>query len=250
MDQADYLDQLAVDGPLLAEAATVAGLDAAVPTCPDWTVGELVGHIGGVHRGAVAILDGAPTMQSWAYTPDADEDPVQWLLGGNARLIAALRNLPDDATAVTFWPDPRGAATFWARRQAHETAIHRVDAELAAGGRVSPFDPAFAADGIDELLAGMLGRRPRGVPTPQPVELALVATDADEWRVTLSAEAVRSERGPAVDAQTTVRAEAAELYRWLWNRGGEVSVEGDPEVAGLWRHVRVTGGRPPAAEAS
>ncbi len=49
-------------------------------------------------------------------------------------------------------------AAFWARRQAHETMVHRADAELAAG-RPVVLDPELAADAIDEWLTIMAGPR-------------------------------------------------------------------------------------------
>jgi uncharacterized protein (TIGR03083 family) len=54
--------------------------------------------------------------------------------------------------------DAPSPLAFWARRQAHETAIHRADAESAGGVRPE-YPPDFAADGIDELLMGFGARR-------------------------------------------------------------------------------------------
>ena len=44
-------------------------------------------------------------------------------------------------------------AAFWFRRQAHETAVHRWDAQRAATpSSVDPIDATLAADGVDEWL--------------------------------------------------------------------------------------------------
>src|SRR5207302_5692344 len=118
---------------------------------------------GGVHRWAtrhvveaaaelVAVDDLLDLVGKWP----ADDDLVDWFVAGHGALVRALPDAPPDLQCFTFLPAP-SALAFWARRQAHETAIHRVDAELA-GGSVTPFDPAFAADGIDELLRGFVAR--------------------------------------------------------------------------------------------
>ena len=54
--------------------------------------------------------------------------------------------------------DAPSPLAFWARRQAHETAIHRADADSASGIRPE-YEPDFAADGIDELIMGFGQRR-------------------------------------------------------------------------------------------
>ena len=51
-------------------------------------------------------------------------------------------------------------ASFWARRQSHETMVHRADAELAVGRDVV-LDAGLAADGIDEWLASVTDPRYR-----------------------------------------------------------------------------------------
>src|SRR5215469_3181220 len=70
---------------------------------------------------------------------------------------------------------PRGCgpapAGFWIRRMAHETLVHRADAQLAAGAAPEPLIEAeVAADAIDEwlmLLAGGFagsGERAKALP--------------------------------------------------------------------------------------
>ncbi len=64
---------------------------------------------------------------------------------------------------MTFLKDAPAPREFWARRQAHETTIHMVDAQSALLGRVPSTDEAgissaFAADGLDELLRGFFTR--------------------------------------------------------------------------------------------
>ena len=116
-----------------------AGLAAPVPTCPEWTVLDLVAHQGMVHRWAAAIVRGE--------VPDDDEvagfdtagrtssDPVGWLRDGSVEVTRAITEAPPDRESFVFLndaPSPRG---FWARRQCHETTIHAVDALAASLGR-------------------------------------------------------------------------------------------------------------------
>src|SRR5215469_4545008 len=154
---------------MLAAAAVAAGLTATVPACPGWQVRDLVRHQAYVHAWAARhIAEQAPTV-----IEEADEDAV--LSGGppddelipayRAGVSALVRTLSDadpDVQYATFLPAPSPLA-FWARRQAHETAVHRLDAQ-AAGGDVSvvaAYHPAFAANGIDELVMGFAAQRQR-----------------------------------------------------------------------------------------
>ena len=132
---------------------------------------------------------------------------------------------------------------FWARRQAHETTIHRVDVESAAGS-VSPIDPALAADGIDELVAGFVPR-PRTSPrTDAPRTLRLVPDDDPaRWLLRFGPGSVVTTRDPDVGkpADCTVRGPAADLYLALWNRGtlAGLTIDGDASLLDLFRD-RVT----------
>ena len=128
---------------------------------------------------------------------------------------------------------------FWARRQAHETAMHRVDTELAAGLALSPIDAVVAADGVDELLCGFVPRRSTGLRAAPPTTLRVRSTDAGaSWLLQMDGDGVTSTREDEDDASTaaaaacTVSGEAADLYLALWNRGRQdaLSVEGDPAV--------------------
>ncbi len=137
-----HIDALERDGALLADAAEAAGLQAAVPGCPGWQVRDLVRHQAYVHdwaarhvrdRSPELIDDGITESDILARGP-ADADLVAAYRDGHAALVAALRDADPDLECATFMPAPSPLA-FWARRQAHETAIHRYDAQSAAAGR-------------------------------------------------------------------------------------------------------------------
>jgi uncharacterized protein (TIGR03083 family) len=247
MDVAEHIDQLAADGPLLAAAADAAGLDARVPSCPDWVVRDLVKHQGGVHRWATGIVTG-PRAQAWRVDLDevvgtwpADDDLLDWFADGHAGLVRALSDASQDLDCWTFLAAPSPLA-MWARRQAHETAVHRVDAELAAAGPVTPFPPAFAADGIDELLACFITRPGRGLRADPARSLRVRCDDAPgDWLVGI---------GPAGTTTTTsggyadclVSGQAEDLYLALWNRWPPdgLVIDGDPAILEFFRDkVRV-----------
>ena len=86
MDVADLIDQLELHGPALADAADRAGLDAAVPTCPDWDVRALLAHVGMVHRWATDhVREGRAAFARRRRADSApDDDVVEWFRAGHA----------------------------------------------------------------------------------------------------------------------------------------------------------------------
>ncbi len=167
---AAHIDALERDGALLADAAEAAGLQAGIPGCPGWQVRDLVRHQAYVHAWAARhvrerlpeLLDDGLTESDILGRGPADPDLIAAYRDGHAALVATLRDADPDLECATFMPAPSPLA-FWARRQAHETAIHRYDAQSAlSGGPPAPaaaFGPAFAADGVDELIMGFAARK-------------------------------------------------------------------------------------------
>ncbi|GAA4911035.1 maleylpyruvate isomerase family mycothiol-dependent enzyme [Streptomonospora salina] len=250
----DYTAAIADSGAALRTAAERAGLGARVPTCPDWTVADLVAHQGMVHRWAAAALRGESGFDAEARHADglAAPDPLAWLSDGVDALVEAVRATPEDAEAPVFLKDAPRPRLFWARRQAHETAVHSVDALAAALERPPraadvPLPPAFAADGIDELLCGFVPRRKSGLRSPESRTL-LVRTDdtGHAWSLRVSPEPVVAEAGPSGGPHSpdaVFGGTALQLYLALWNRGDEAAVDGLPELLEQWRsQVRVTWG--------
>jgi uncharacterized protein (TIGR03083 family) len=242
MDFEGHLSALREHGPCLVQAAQEAGLDAPTPTCPDWRVADLLGHIGGVHRWAASFVGTGldqPSMQeddgSLFAAPAGDRLP-DWCRDAHRVLVSALE--APDAGAETKWsflpaPSPLG---FWARRQAHETAIHRADAQIAAGIPIE-FDAGFAADGIGELLGGFMARRRGRLVADPPTSLGVSATDAEaEWTVLIGPES-RTVVPERREVDCLLRGSASDLYLLLWNRAGteRIEVGGDPAVLDLWR---------------
>ncbi|MEU6225646.1 maleylpyruvate isomerase family mycothiol-dependent enzyme [Streptomyces sp. NPDC047042] len=244
METARFVETLDAEGQLLADAAERAGTDAKVPTCPGWQVGDLVRHTGMVHRWATAhVAERRMTPNPPGSPPDLDGDVLlTWFREGHRILVDTLASAPPDLECWTFLPAP-SALGFWTRRQAHETAVHRVDAESALGTARTPLDPDFATDGIDEILLGFHARTRSQVRTDEPRVLRVRATDRDEalWTVRLTSEPPAAERVTSQadrsvqEADCEVSGTAAELYLALWNRQPFPGVSGDPALAALWQ---------------
>ncbi len=241
MDIEDHVCRLLVDGERFAALVEWADLEAIVPTCPDWKVRDLARHLGGVHRWATAyVRDGldAPDadLERTAGPWPSDARLAAWFREGNDALAASLRRAPEDLSCWTFLDAPTPLA-FWARRQAHETAIHRVDLE-GVTGPMGDFPPEFAADGIDELLFGFLGRPGRAPAVETPVTLRVEATDVPRaWNLGFTRE--RFDIGsdePLERPDTHVRGVASDLYVLLWNRGrsARLEVRGDASTLDVW----------------
>ncbi|WP_405014187.1 maleylpyruvate isomerase family mycothiol-dependent enzyme [Kitasatospora sp. NBC_01539] len=243
MEIPELVDVLRREGGLLAATADRTAPDAPVPTCPEWRLRDLVLHTGRVHRWATALvrdaltapIDAEGTAAVWGEEP-SDTDLVAWFREGHLSLLAALDGAPADLACWSFLPAPSPLA-FWARRQAHETAVHRVDAESAAGAGPSPVDPAFAADGLDELLNGFLVRPRTKLRSEDTRTLLVLPTDRPEsWLATIGPDPLRVQPGPG-PADCTVTGPAQELYLLLWNRRpvDGIGVTGDRSLLELWR---------------
>jgi uncharacterized protein (TIGR03083 family) len=218
----DWLGAIARDAEALEAAARAAGPDAAVPGCPGWTVTDLLEHIGSVlYRASLIIGERRERRPHRSETTALPGDPFGWYDKGRTAIVPVLQAADPAADYWTFrGPNP---LRWWLRRLANETAIHRVDAEQAAGWDVA-VDAAFAADGVDEKLETYLPVIARQQPPEQPVTVALRADDVGSaWTVTVGDEVtvVRHEE----PAASTVAAEAADLYLWLWQRAPDDRVE-------------------------
>ncbi len=181
----------------------------------------------------------------------AEADLLSWFRDGHAGLVTALAGADPGLVCWAFLPAP-SAREFWARRQAHETAIHRVDAEQAAGGAPTGVGTEFAADGVDELIMGFFGRDGGELSDDQRVgarrRLLVRATDTSaEWLLELTEDgklAATVRRGGG-SAECTLAGPAAGLYLVLWNRAEPtevgITVSGDETVLTGWRGgMRVT----------
>ncbi|MEO6126237.1 MAG: maleylpyruvate isomerase family mycothiol-dependent enzyme [Ilumatobacteraceae bacterium] len=254
LDFGHYLTALQTEGELFAAAIAAATPDTPIPTCADWTMSDLVRHTGEVHRWATTIIRGGLAKPSLIPAdflgplPD-DDQLVAWFSEGHAQLVDALASAPEELEAFVFHADPPPPRLFWARRQTHETTIHRVDAESSGGGS-TPIEAAVAADGIDEMLTGFAPRKFTPLHA-DPATSMLVTTDDTPggWRLTISDGPPVAERieslATANATVCSVTGDADDIYRALWNRGDttRLGITGDAGVLELFRdNVRIRWG--------
>ncbi|MGW3987291.1 maleylpyruvate isomerase family mycothiol-dependent enzyme [Streptomyces sp. NPDC004830] len=250
-----YCDEIACQVGLLRSVVTSgADLSAAVPTCPDWSLEDLVRHTGGALRWAELLVrtraeDDVPEERvqgGGGPGPVGDAAALDaWLAESGERLVATLREAGPDAK-VWGWA---GILTsgFWARRMTHEITVHRADAALAAG---LPYEvaPDVAADAIDEWLE-ILRHAQRTQPDDPVAELRggdrsihLHATDTGpelnaEWLIELAEDGVRWRRGHAkatVALRGPLTSVLLAFYRRLPLDTPEVEVLGDRALLEFW----------------
>ncbi|WP_027941171.1 maleylpyruvate isomerase family mycothiol-dependent enzyme [Amycolatopsis taiwanensis] len=218
----------------LRSAAIAAGPDAQVPTCPGWTVHRLVAHLARVQSWARAALRD-PTgkdVRAGRRPEDWDELLVWW----DEQLSGMIDGLADPASPAWLpWRGvPRNAGS-WARRQAHEAAIHRLDAEHARAGNDDPdtvaalvFDPEFAADGIEELAGWLLPSRATANTSTCSGSVFLHAADAGRsWTLRIEPGVAPTFSAGGLEGDLTIAGTADSVYRRLWGRPSHATVTGD-----------------------
>jgi len=238
----DHLGALVRSGAALGEAAA-AGLEAKVPTCPAWDVTKLVLHQGMVHRWAAANLRGEPDHNTTASQAEgkAAANLLNWYTQGLGALVDTVRATAEDAKAMVFLRDAPPPRRFWARRQAHETTIHSVDAVAARLGRWPTaadvaIDPLLAADGIDELLMGFITRGKGRLHAAEPYRL-LVRTDdtGHGWTLRIGDGPIVANPGAIERPEIVFSGTAVQLYLSLWNRADEITTNGRSDLINQWR---------------
>ncbi|MGD6754520.1 maleylpyruvate isomerase N-terminal domain-containing protein [Streptomyces sp. BH105] len=247
---ARYLDCLAADFERLGTAAAQAPT-AQVPSCPDWTATDLVRHVGEVYAHKTqAILAATPgTEPEWPPKGTSDEEPFALLHRAYTALRTAIETR-DPADPSGTWYAPDQTVGFWIRRMAQETVIHRIDAELAAGGPVTAVPDDLAVDGVDELLKVFTAyavtewsdyfREPLAASPGRTYEVRAEAGKGAAWRIRTGADPSFTvenvedvEAGGSADV--TLSGTPTALLRDLWNRAGtdetsRVRVTGAPEA--------------------
>ncbi|WP_267459311.1 maleylpyruvate isomerase family mycothiol-dependent enzyme [Prauserella sediminis] len=212
----------------MREAALAAGPEATVPTCPEWTVARLVRHVAAVQAWVLACIADPHGGEPRGERPPKEWDEiVPWWDGTRAELRRAFDSGPETPAHMPF-PCYEANLRAWARRQAHEAAIHRLDAELAAGRDATTFDTMFAADGVDEALSMIIHRRRADWSAVEARGTVLVhAEDARRlWSLTLAPGQPPALTGPA-DPDVTLSGGADAVYKRLWRRPADVSITGE-----------------------
>ncbi len=246
MDANRYLELLRTEGERLADVP-VEALGAPVPTLPDWTVERVLRHTGKVHQWVTATLAAGPgaelatDLAGIPTGPDAIPAYREALEG----VLAELARHDAAEPVVNF--TGLGDAGFWYRRQAHEVAVHRVDAadavHAAGGPSPAPLAVDGAADAIDEWATLFLATRwqqrngafpddlvgrtvhVHGTDDPAPA-------DGAEWLLTFTPDGVEVQATHA-KGDVALRGRAEDLLLTLWRRRplATLDVVGDAAVA-------------------
>jgi uncharacterized protein (TIGR03083 family) len=215
-------------------AAAGQGLEVDVPTCGDWKMPQLLLHVGGIyHRVAKIVGERATSRVPLDPPPDDLSDPVAYLDEGLDELVHALSEADPDTPVWNWSPEPQ-VASFWARRMAHESAVHRYDAQRAHDV-AQPISADLAHDGLDELVDVILPSLiTRDQPTLPVATYAFVAGD-DSWNIELDgAAATRVETAKSADviARGTTSALLLAAYgRVPWT---SLDVEGETSLLTDW----------------
>jgi uncharacterized protein (TIGR03083 family) len=247
-----YFAEIRASAAQLADIVAAHDPDLRVPTCPNWSLRQLATHVGRVHRWAAeTVMTRATKYVPFDAVPDgkypaAPADRAAWINAGAERVISAIMAAGDELV----WAFGRLApASFWARRQAHETAMHRIDAQLAVGQTVV-LDPDIAADGIDEWLGMVTSARvrvdgdgSRALPDGAALHLRAMLTgqsgdDADtEWVIRSTGDELSLQRGSG-PADVSVSGPADRLLLALVRRipadDPALSMAGDATLFSGW----------------
>ncbi len=218
----EYRTSIATDAERIA-VLTEADPSRAVPSCPGWDLARLAGHVGRVHRMTIGVLtnpvDGFADPSTMEKPPSEPLQAAGFVRAGAASLDALLAARDLDSPCWNFLNEP-SFARFWFRRQCHETAVHRFDAELAVDTGASPTTPAaLAVDGINEYFVFVRERllAARGLDSLGGT-LHLHATDIEgEWMVEVVDGAIAFTHGHG-KGDAAIRGTASSLFLGLWGR--------------------------------
>ena len=213
-----------------------------VPFYPGWSIADLVAHTGAVHRWALRLVRSRAT-KGGPRKEYEERDPVRlvaWFEEGLESLATELAGVdPNDAV----WSPTDHTAGFWQSRMAHETAIHRWDAQ-SAFGYAQPIERRLAATGIPESLAIHIVGPVRGTAVGGHGESVALRCDdtVDAWRVMLLPDEVRFEEGQQ-KATSGVAGTASDVWLFMTGRpAARIHILGDTTVvAHLQKIIRSVG---------
>jgi uncharacterized protein (TIGR03083 family) len=216
-------------GAFRAAVASAPSLEPPVPTCPGWTLLDLVEHLGkGQRKWAVAVNAGPAAAPPGEFAPEGLEPAprerealLAWWAESTGQLLSVLREAGPDRGCWTWWgrsqsPQTSGAV---ARHRVQEIAVHTYDAQLALGA-ARPLPDEVAIDGVDEFLTTICATT---IAWPhQPADLDFQVTEGRSWRLSLSADGARAARLPTAAVQgpaaASIRGTASEMVLWLYDR--------------------------------
>jgi hypothetical protein len=262
IDYGRLLHRLGIEAELLAASVDERRLEELVPGCPGLTLGETARHVGSHHRRAWWWIREGPRPIEWQRAPAPGQSLPGFVRSGVAPLVAELSAHEPDEPSSTWWPADRTYG-FWRRRMAHETTVHRVDVQGAAGIEIDEVAEDIAVDGIDEVLTLWFEHRLAELNiTGTRAHTVAIRTGGREWLATADPDRTSTRRAwsaeddppgdrpawvdPAEEerwtAEAVVSGSPMEVYLWLWGRvsNQRVQLSGDRDgIAQLWALLRL-----------
>ncbi len=228
-----WLAALRREGAAFREAVGEPDPAAPVPSCPKWTVTDLVIHLGRVYAWVRQTVEAAGGEAPRSKFRPSDDEALPWFDEMFAAVVTRLDATDPEDPAWNWSTQPR-LAGFWPRRMALETAVHRWDAQMVSA-MAEPVAADLAADGVSEVLDTWLpagrGKDERGASGL----IRLNATDLDStWLIRLRPEGVTLLDESTVfeegsEAHTGVGGTASDLLLALMGRltPAALTIEGD-----------------------
>jgi uncharacterized protein (TIGR03083 family) len=239
----------------LAESAVAAGAGVAVPTASEWTIVDLVEHVGQTQHWVAEIIERRiidPTQlpAEMAVLPTDPREWQAWLSESAQRVASACSDDALDAPVFNPAGDGRTGARFWLSTLLNEAVIHGFDASRAAG-RPAEVEAGVAAALISNHLA-MLTSPTWEMQRPESARALRGTGQTLQWLATDTADGAGAwfvERRPdgatwqpgTQPADVTVTGPAGSLLLTMTRRlpltdGGETSitVSGDADLAQHW----------------
>ena len=221
-----------------AVIASAPDLDVPVPSCPGWTLLDLVQHLGdGRRRWAVIVAAGpgaTPPAKTVSVLPAEREALLDWWTASAQQLLDALREAGPDRGCWVGWGTSQSPPTVGAvaRHQVQEIAVHTYDAQLSLGAP-QPLPEEVALDGVEEFQFTCCATT-----SPWPHEPAVVdyhAAEGRTWRLWLSADGARAARVVGDDpdkADASLQGTASELVLCYYNRipMDSLKIDGDRRI--------------------
>lgn len=234
-----YLEHIKADYALMLEH--LAGPIVPVPSCPGWDTNSLAEHMGMVylHQAYVVEHSTAPENEVHLAVLNGVTEPMQKLELGFRAIIKALDPAREERKTWS-WHHSDFSVDFWFRRMAHETVIHRADAQIARGVKLELAE-ALALDGVDEVLdfLPLLGSWPEAPNVDFGIVSVVVAAQSGQqvWNVefTENAATVTAATEPSSSARLTITGDAESMDLYLWGRidstSPKLKLNGDGEAS-------------------
>ena len=181
-----WLAAMRADGPAFRAAVAEADPAAPVPSCPEWTVAQLTGHLTQMYRRVAGHVARGVATAPEDRSPDPVRDATLAEFDEAFQALLTLFDALDPELPAWNWAPQSKKVAFWQRRMAHDTAVHRWDAQMAALGLAEPLEAKLAADGVIEVLDTWLPAGRGRCPADRAGMVALSAADLEQtWHVRL-----------------------------------------------------------------